>query len=87
MGRIFPAVLSAGLALFLTGASVDAQAETRSQFCGRWDSFCRQCTGAGGRVPRETCFYTCDARMKLCLGNGCYFFNKPRGPECDGQPG
>jgi hypothetical protein len=80
---IFLAVISAGVVCFLAAATDSARAETRAQFCARWDAVCTRCNGLGGTVPRQTCLYNCAARLQLCLSDGCYFFNQP-GPRCQG---
>jgi hypothetical protein len=72
--RKFSAAVLLGLALLFFGAA-PALAETRTQFCSRWNQFCnRVCT------PEGLCG-TCPSLYSTCLATGCFNFRS--GPRCE----
>ena len=63
--------------LLLLGSAGPANAETRAQFCSRWNVVCQKTC-----PPGQNCNPVCAERVAGCRTNGCYFFNRP-GPRCE----
>jgi hypothetical protein len=64
----------AGVALILLSAGA-ANAETRAQFCARWNTVCLK------TLPPE--FRSeCRGRLAACRGSGCFYF-KAFGSRCE----
>ena len=72
-------VAALGLA-FLLGSAGSANAETRAQFCSRWNVVCKKTC-----PPGQNCDPVCAERVAACRTNGCYFFNRPR-TRCETEP-
>jgi hypothetical protein len=72
---ILGALLVVGTHLMFVGAA--SSAETRAQFCGRWNTVCTKTC-----LPKETCRPSCTERLGTCRSSGCYFFKSPLGQQC-----
>ena len=77
-----------GAQLLVAGA---AYAESRAQFCSRWDSQCQSLCPASSQLSTAQhavfifpwrCAPTCKDRKQACLQAGCYHFTGNPGPKC-----